>query len=170
MPTPIEQLSDRELDVLVAEKVMEMVACDAWEPHRLSAGTYYKVRPCDHAACYPAAAGPAEYSQNISAAWQVVRAIQEQHPGWRFSLLGGDTSMGYASDGKGNFLRDKKHNLIVVEDSRIPFGWHAEFFGQLDPRGDYGDRHGTARADTPARAICLTALRARGVEEAEDGT
>jgi hypothetical protein len=152
---PIEQLSDRELDALVAEKVME------WHEE----GGFYWLDDARNLV----AEITWSPSTDMDAAWQVVRAIQEQHPGWRFSLLGGDTSMGYASDGKGNFLRDKKHNLIVVEDSRVPFGWHAEFFGQLDPRGDYGDRHGTARADTPARAICLAALRAVGVEEAEDG-
>ena len=98
--------------------------------------------------------GPAEakpYSTDIAAAWEVVAKVQRQNSGWRFSILGGDVSMGYLG---GDVYRG------VDEDSREAFGWHAEFFGHIDPRLNYGQRHGEAYAETPALAICLAALAA----------
>lgn len=154
MSTPIEQLSDRELDRVVVEKVM------GWHEE---SGFYW----LDDAGnlMTPITWSP---STHIAAAWQVVERVQELHPGWRFSLLGGDKLIGYASDGYGNFLRDESNGLIVLKHSRIPFGWRAAFFGEADPRLDYGQRHGEAEADTAPRAICLAALRA--VTEVDDGT
>jgi len=126
----------RELDALVAEKVMGR---DMTKPE----GFKYPI-------------GLPRYSVEIAEAWKVVWEVQRQHPGWRFCLLGGDVSMGYKRDPAGGWVSP----LVVVEDSREAFGWDASFFGELDPRVNCGDRHGEAWADTAPLAICLAALQA----------
>lgn len=85
------------------------------------------------------------YSGSIMLAWAVVERVQQLHPGWRFGLLGGDTTSIFYVFGKprGGF-----------------FGWRAEFFGHEDAEQDTGQRHGEAIADTAPLAICLAALRA----------
>ena len=71
-----------------------------------------------------------------------VLQVQRLRPGWRFMLLGGDTQMGYKLNKDGSLKRSGRARMIIVdESSRVPFGWKAEFFGEMDPRHDYGDRH-----------------------------
>ena len=135
----------RELDELVAEKVM------GWGK---SCGGALFLPGRDGSRITHYAAVP-HYSTSIGAAWEAVREVQQQHHGWRFSLLGGDVTMGYVNDSPSEG---------VDESSRHAFGWHAEFFGEMDPRLCYGDRHGRGDAEAPSLAICLAALRAVGVE------
>lgn len=105
--------------------------------------------------------GVPSYTSNIASAFQVVERVQEMHPGWRFALLGGDGTMGYYANPDGSIKRDGNGEPVVSENEPLqPFGWKAEFFGESDPRKDYGDRHGTASADTPAEAICKAAIAA----------
>ena len=63
----------REMDALVAEKVMGSVPCDAWEIHNTR--SWVLGDSCGHSSCYPENSGPPEYSTNISAAWEVVKKI-----------------------------------------------------------------------------------------------
>lgn len=78
----------------------------------------------------------APYSSDISAAFELVDQLQSERPGWRFDLLGGDTG----------------------------FGWEAEFFGYANPEKNFGQRHAQGHAETPAKAICLAFLKAKGIE------
>lgn len=94
---------------------------------------------------------PSPYSTDIAQAWRVVAEVQRRQPGWRFGLLGGDVTYGY---------RNGKPSNGVDRNSRVVFGWNAEFFGHVDPRFSTGERHGEAFAETPAHAICLAALSA----------
>jgi hypothetical protein len=93
------------------------------------------------------------FSSDLAQAWRVVARLQELNPGWRFMLLGGDQSFGYigGSPKKG-----------IDYERREFFGWHAEFFGHIDPSQNYGDRHASEHADTAPLAICLAALAAIG--------
>lgn len=91
------------------------------------------------------------YSTDIAAAWSVVLEAQRQHPGWRFFLLGGDTCFGCVNDSPSEG---------VDESSRVMFHWRAEFFGEQNPRKNYGDRHGEASATVAPLAICMAALNA----------
>lgn len=95
---------------------------------------------------------PPHYSTDITAAWEVVVEVQRQHPGWRFSLLGGDRPFGYQLVEGGGYICDRS----VV----YPFGWHARFFGGEDPTVGYPLSNGEADADTAPLAICLAALKA----------
>lgn len=89
---------------------------------------------------------------SVEQAWQMVEAVQAKHPGWRFCLLGGDHQMGYQMDKHGSVLR-RKGRLVVAEESRFAFGWKAEFFGDADPREDYGHRHAEGRGECMQEAI-----------------
>lgn len=91
------------------------------------------------------------YTTDIAAAWRVVEHVQAVHPGWRFSLLGGDSPFPSEFDADGNYR---------VGKDRRPFHWRAEFFGHEDPRLCTGRRHGEGAATTPALAVCLAALKA----------
>jgi hypothetical protein len=72
--------------------------------------------------------------------WKL-KEIQKYHEGWRMSILGGDIAYGY----------DKKFN---IDKSKIlKFGWKVEFFGEKDPRYDYGDRHISSHKTTLEEAI-----------------
>jgi len=109
------------------------------------------------ASCSP----PPAYSTDLSAAWDVVMRVQALHEGWRFSLLGGDRTMGYRMNNDGSFKRvGRKREIVVVPTSRCAFGWRAEFFGHVDPRKNYGDRHGGAHHMSAPMAIVLAALDA----------
>jgi len=88
------------------------------------------------------------FSSNTAAAFEVVDCVQANHPGWRFSLLGGDGE----DLGKGQLLPTTAGSGQ----------WQAEFFGHADPKQNYGQRHGQAYADTRALAICRAALMAIG--------
>ncbi len=76
----------RELDALVAEKVMGSVPCDDWHVWGYAlTGAEWMSGNCGHAKCYPREE-PVRYSEYISAAWQVLEKVCEN--GARF-LLGG---------------------------------------------------------------------------------
>lgn len=145
----------RALNVRVAETVMGWTLFDnlgaaggrLWRGHGGGFGDYHEGEEPD-------------FAGEVGLAMTVVAEVQRKHPGWRFSLLGGDVTMGYKADREGNLLCDPVHGLVVAEDSRFAFGWHAEFFGDVDPRKSTGGRHGEAEADTAAEAICLAALDA----------
>jgi hypothetical protein len=96
-----------------------------------------------------------DWTGNIADAWTLVEETQKEHPGWRFCLLGGDVEMGYKKRKSGD-------NIEVDENSRYPFGWKAEFFGELDPRKDYGQRHAEAYAPTAPQAICEAYMKWKG--------
>ncbi len=69
-----------EIDVLVAEKVLERVPCDAWEEISLgSAGGPAMMKKCvKHDRCYPQNHAAA-YSTNLAAAWNVVEYLGEKN-------------------------------------------------------------------------------------------
>jgi hypothetical protein len=94
------------------------------------------------------------YSADTGAAWLVVERVQALHPGWRFSLLGGDVSFGYKPRPRGT------DSYVVDKSRREAFGWRASFFGDEDPTQNYGQRHADEGGDTPALAICRAALAA----------
>lgn len=77
---------------------------------------------------------------NIEQALMLVDKIQSSN-GWRFCLLGGDTT-------ESGF-----------------FGWKAEFFGDYVSANNYGQRHGIAYAPTRAAAICDAIIKT--LEEGE---
>src|SRR4051812_27764622 len=64
-----------------------------------------------------------DYAGSIADAWRVVAEIQRRFPGWRFSLLGGDTSYGYWYPG------GIGTDAMVDKSRREVFGWRASFFG-----------------------------------------
>jgi len=100
-------------------------------------------------------------TKNFNDAMTVVLELQKRNPGWRFSLLGGDMSMGYVRDADGWLVKDENEDVIVVESPLVPFGWKAEFFGHEDPRKNCGQRHGEGRhVSSPMIAICLAAVAA----------
>lgn len=101
-------------------------------------------------------------AMTMAQAWAMVEEVQRKHPGWRFSLLGGDVSMGYLRRKNGDYRRSG-HGLMVDEASREGFGWWAEFHGHLDPRCNTGQRHASEWAATPQEAIRLACLNAREV-------
>lgn len=144
-PSLTDLLPGLVLDTLVAQKVMGM---DLFGP------------PPNSEHIQGARHSIPRYSTDIAAAWTVVKYVQEKNPGWRFSLLGGDVSMGYATAKDGSWKRDRNGDLVVVEQSREAFGWKAEFHGHLDPRKNTGQRYGSEYATTAPHAICLTALKA----------
>ena len=75
-PETVDLPAGRELDALVAEKVMGQVPCDAWRPFTALPPQWMKDKgECGHAACFPAQMGPAAYSTDIAAAWEVVEKI-----------------------------------------------------------------------------------------------
>jgi hypothetical protein len=120
----LEAMSDRELDAVVASVLFGETVSRAELP---GGGVDWAI---DRAMvpCYTA------YWQGFG---DIVERMQQLHPGWRFSLLGGDTDI----EGEG-------------------FGWKAEWFGEADPRKNYGQRHGSARAETPFRAVAIAAVLA----------
>lgn len=72
----------RELDALIADRVLGLVPCDAWVVHsrNLSGPSFIQMpdKQCAHGGgCYPAGF-PAAYSTNVAAAWQVVEKLREQ--------------------------------------------------------------------------------------------
>jgi hypothetical protein len=130
----------REIDALVAEHVMEA-----------SAYEISLIRKDERAL--------RRYSTDIGEAWRVVRVVQQRQPGWRFDLVGGDVSYGYRRrrDGRIDQRGPDKGTLVA-------FGWHARFFGHINPFSDSGDAHGGAYAETAPLAICLAALKACGID------
>lgn len=81
-------MDNREIDALVAEKVMGLIPCDKWTPINLgSAGGPALLKNCQHDNCYPATrlndwvGGCPEYSTDIAAAWQVVERFTQK---WKY--------------------------------------------------------------------------------------
>jgi hypothetical protein len=72
----------RELDALIAEKVMGSVPCDKWRPFTAYPAQWVKdTGECYHASCHPPQMGPPHYSTDIAAAWAVVeRLVVLGHP------------------------------------------------------------------------------------------
>lgn len=103
--------------------------------------------PKDHGRCRLPS-----YSSNMLGAMRVVQRVQTLYPGWRFSLLGGDSSFDYQVIGPDNYLVDPE-NLNA-------FGWRAAFFGHIDPTKNHGQRHADVWAETPEVAICMAAINA----------
>ena len=75
-----EMPAGREMDALVAEKVMGQVPCDRWHLLHPFAGYIKDDGGFPHAECYPAAMGPCAYSTLISAAWEVVPVMGRHQP------------------------------------------------------------------------------------------
>ena|SRR5687767_4826556 len=75
------QLSGRELEKEVAERVMGQVACDKWQHINFGSGGGPAMinEGCDHdGQCFPAETGPSHYSESIEAAMQVVEHFQKR--------------------------------------------------------------------------------------------
>jgi hypothetical protein len=67
----------RELDALVAKKVMESVPCDKWRQFTDYPVLWVKnTGECNHTGCYPSQEGPPYYSTSIAAAWEVVEKMR----------------------------------------------------------------------------------------------
>lgn len=73
--------TERALDILVAEQVMALVPCDAWEPINLgSAGGPALLKRCSaQHPCYPRH-HPMAFSTLIAAAWHIVDHLADK--GW----------------------------------------------------------------------------------------
>ena len=94
--------------------------------------------PNGNSTLVPGAHGQLRYfrpHESIADAWVLVEWIQRNNAGWRFSILGGDTS-----------------------DSGF-FGWRAEFFGHFAAAQNYGQRHASTRAVAASLAIFLAACK-----------
>lgn len=74
-----------DLDARVADKVMDLVPCEKWGVQRFTEfGPIYFGGECDHGngdGCYPAG-DPPKYSENMSAAFNVVEKVYERGLGW----------------------------------------------------------------------------------------
>lgn len=91
-PRPAQ--GSKELDVLVAEKVMQQVPCDGWSRMNFgSAGGAALRKKCQHedGRCYPMASisnmqgnydGVPPYSRRIETAEQVIQKMRERGFGW----------------------------------------------------------------------------------------
>lgn len=84
------QKAGREMDAMVAEKVMGAVPCGAWR--RFNSYEWIKDNSaCEHAACYPIGhdgkPSAPQYSKNLNAAWRVVEKMHgdgvSTSPVWR---------------------------------------------------------------------------------------
>lgn len=80
----IELEAGSALDALVAEKIMQLVPCDGWEPINFGSGGGPAVmKRCDHApnACYSTVVygggGCPRYSTEIRYAWEIVERMRE---------------------------------------------------------------------------------------------
>lgn len=159
-PHPVPLQAGRPLDALIAERIFGCVI--TWMPTALSLlqpHTIYKGAKGYHPVHH--------YSTDIASAWEVVAEVQRRHPGWRFSLLGGDEQWGYTRHRntgpliKGGAERDDTYTVDKTRASL--FGWHARFFGSQDPTIPAPMSWGESRHEaTPSLAICLASLRAIG--------
>jgi len=79
----------RELDALVAEKVMGLVPCNNWLP--FNAFSYIKSQTCRHENCYPRG-HPCLYSADWGAAGQVAEKMAHEPHAWiieSINIIGG---------------------------------------------------------------------------------
>lgn len=132
-------LSDRELDALVAEKVLGR------EIKRMHADFFMRV-PVDEEGWVAHSLVP-QFSADIAAAFFVVEAMRAK--GWRINvgpmclpMEGGNDAETHPTDWTATISRARQHTPKVKG---------ALMYARLD-------------AASPARAICLAALRALGVE------
>ncbi len=74
----------KELDILISEKVLNLVPCDAWkiQCYDVDGPTYFK-DTCSHgnSGCYPEGS-PFGYSTSMDAAWQVLEKLHEDTDDW----------------------------------------------------------------------------------------
>ena len=105
----------REMDKLVATKVMELEPCDKWQLYHVDVidGARYKLedKACNHPTgkCYPEQMPPA-YSTNIEAAWRVVEKLSN-----KFSFaINNDMGYWYAD------FWNSAENMNPTEDDTAP--------------------------------------------------
>jgi hypothetical protein len=144
--TDFNSQSNRELDVLVAEKVMGLIPCDQWtEMNFGSAGGPALLKNCDHENCYSTLeigsihgtiGGCPHYSSKIHSAWEVVRRMQ---------------SSGYD---------------LTLESGGGGEEWFASFRPSVPAAGGDAANEGAARSSSGSAetAICLAAMKVMFVE------
>lgn len=177
---PRELTAGRELDALVAEKVMGLRVFPSWNSrsgHEAKAAeVVYPFAVVDRVSANDDAEGIRVYgtdycdgifwfpSTYIGHAWHVVAEVQRRNPGWRFSLLGGDEQWGYTRRRKAGAIisggTDREDTYTVDKTQRSVFGWMARFFGSQDATIATPMSWGESHADTAPLAICLAALKA----------
>lgn len=138
-------LTPRERDALVAEKVMGLVPCTEWQllhhgglsgpAYGLMAGscTLHGGHPDQPSRCMPEALYPRPYTTDIATAWEVVEKLD-----CNFDLH--------------HYPRDTDQETFEVDGP--PKTWCAVSV----------IRYAEAWGDTAPEAICIAALRAVGVE------
>ena len=141
---------DRELDLLVAEKVMKIVSCDMWTETNLgSAGGPALLKNCFHESCYSTLeigsllgtiGGCPRYSSQINIAWEVVHRMNSL--GYELTLISGN-------GGEEWFACFRK---ITIHGTEPP-----------NNTSDVQKSRGSA-----AKAICLAALRALSPGDSND--
>lgn len=92
----------------------------------------------------------------------LIKQVQKDRPGWRFCLLGGDVQYAYK--------RNKKGKIVGVNRKKTEtFGWRAEFFGDIDPSKNTGERHVvTQHFVEPGDAVLVACTMARQKISEED--
>ena len=132
---------DRELDLLVAEKVMKLIPCDRWTETNLgSAGGPALMKNCDHENCYSTLeigsafgtiGGCPRYSSKIHLAWEVVKHMLSE--GFDLSLESEGNGEMWAADFRATAL------MSIEEITQDPPG---------------------CSSNSVEKAICLAALKA----------
>ena len=128
MKTVESMPAGKEMDILVAEKVMGEVPCIAWSVYRSAPPMFIKdAESCGHKDCYPLDF-PAHYSTNIAAAWQVVEKVMtgtvwecyitQQFDGWSCLFAAPDKSDAYGV-GESASLAICRAALLAVREGGI---------------------------------------------------
>jgi len=94
----------REMDALIAEKVMDSVPCNAWEIH--NSRSWVLADSCGHKSCFPKESGPPCYSTLISAAWEVVEKMVSN--GYQFVVNGGKHDYSWGAKRHAGFNNDNE--------------------------------------------------------------
>ncbi len=91
----------REMDILVAEKVMELIPCDKWTYSPMGPFAAFMNKNCDHVdgSCYDSKY-PSKYSTDIAVVWQVVEHFMSMDQGitirglfnWECTIMGKNTN------------------------------------------------------------------------------
>lgn len=90
------------------------------------------------------------------AVFSFVLEIQQDRPGWRFMLIGGDKAYPYKRSKSGLILGVNRKKKPEVQ------GWKAEFFGSIDPKSNTGQRHAESGwYASPIDAVIIACARAR---------
>lgn len=74
--TNYSAMTDEQIDLLVAEKIIGAVPCDHWFLQHWAI-CYASYKHCGHAACYPRVAPP-KYSDTIGYALEIVRKLSDR--------------------------------------------------------------------------------------------